>query len=341
MLKNLQKSSGKIVEINSQDYVIFTRSILRYGPEPWTLGLYLVTRAPADIMTRLTTALVTGILLLIATVSFAMFGGSRLSRPIRALAAAMLRVRDGKVANVPDLPRSPISELDDAAQSFNDMIKGLRERTLIRQTLGRYVPESIANTLLKDGGRLETEEAIATVLFADIEKFTNLTESLGPEGIVEFLNAYFNDMVEIIERYDGVVTQFQGDAILATFNVPVKDPNHALNGLNAALEMRTKCQTSTYGGESVRTRIGVNTGYLIAGAVGARGRLNYTVHGDAVNLAARIENLNKVYGTYILTTQSTVDLCLGINVVYVGETTVRGQTSPVKLYTLKESNIPT
>lgn len=336
MLKKLQKSQGKIVKIGSQDYAIFTRSILRYGPEPWTIGLYLVSRAAPDIIRRLTTALVIGSLLLIITVGCATFAGSRLSRPIRALAAAMLRVRDGKVTDVDDLPRSQISELDDAAQSFNDMLKGLRERALIRQTLGRYVPESIADTLLKDGGRLETEEVVATVLFADIEKFTNLTESLGPEGIVDLLNAYFNDMVEIIERHGGVVTQFQGDAILATFNVPVRDPNHAMKGVQAAIEIRKKCQTNSYGGQSVRTRIGLNTGYLIAGAVGAQGRLNYTVHGDAVNLAARLEGLNKDYGTYILTTQSTVDLCPGINAVYVGETTVRGQTSPVKLYTLNE-----
>ncbi len=336
MMKKLQNSQGKIIEIGSQDYVIFTRSILRYGPVPWTFGMYLVDRTPPEIMTRLTTALITGILVLVATVVFAMFAGSRLSRPIRALAAAMMRVRDGNVSNVENLPYSPVSELDDAAQSFNAMVQGLRERAVIRQTLGRYVPETIAETLLKDDGRLETEEAVATVLFADIEKFTNLTESIGPEGIVDFLNAYFNDMVGIIEHHGGVVTQFQGDAILATFNVPAKDPNHALNGLNAALEMRKKCQSSTYAGEAVRTRIGVNTGNLVAGAVGAKGRLNYTVHGDAVNLAARIEDLNKTYGTYILTTQSTIDLCPEINAISVGETTVRGQSTPVKLYTLPD-----
>jgi len=271
---------------------------------------------------------------LILFVGLAIFAGSRLNRSIQSIAGAMLQVRDGGVANVDKLPGSRITELDDAAQSFNQMIHGLRERDLIRKTLGRYVPEKIAESLLKENGVLETEEAVATVLFADIEGFTNLTESLGPEGIVELLNAYFSDMVDIIERHGGVVTQFQGDAILATFNVPIKNDHHAANALKAALEMQDCYLSRQFARHALRARIGVNTGPLVAGAVGAKGRLNYTVHGDAVNLAARIESLNKDYGIYILTTQSTIDEAGEVAVTYVGETTVRGQSTPVNLYTL-------
>lgn len=339
IVSNLKKSSGKAVHYGEREYILFTRTIKTYGTTPWTIGFYFdAARADQGIFERLILTLVVGLVFLVLSVSFAMYAGSRFSRPIRLLAQSMMLVKNGSIAEVRDLPRSRISEVDDAAQSFNGMVSGLLERDLIRQTLGRYVPAKVAETLLKEDGALETEEALATVLFADIEGFTKLTESLGPEGIVSLLNAYFSDMVEIIERFGGVVTQFQGDAILATFNIPIQDINHASNALNAAIEMRAHNLTETYNDHRVLARIGINTGHLVAGAVGAKGRLNYTVHGDAVNLAARIENLNKEYGTYILTTQSTIDQTTGIEGKFVGETTVRGQSTPVKLYTLPDQN---
>ena len=103
------------------------------------------------------------------------------------------------------------------------MVKGLRERELIRETLGRFVPEKVASSLLSGGGDIPVQQTEATILFCDIEAFTRLTETLGPVKIVDVLNAFFSAMVEILERHGGVVTQFQGDAILATFNVPIAD----------------------------------------------------------------------------------------------------------------------
>lgn len=334
IISGLKRSQGKMVQTSGLNYVLFTRPITRYGSEQWTLGLYLATDTVGDTVKRLVLALVIGLMFLVLSVGLAMYSGSRLSRPIRSLAGAMQQVREGKIDDVNILPRSQISELDDAALSFNKMVSGLRERDLIRQTLGRYVPKKVAESLLKENGVLTTEETVATVLFADIAGFTSLTENLGAEGIIKLLNAYFSDMVEIIERHGGVVTQFQGDAILATFNIPIKDPQHATKALQSAIEMRQHFETAKFAGQSLHARIGVNTGHLIAGAVGAQGRLNYTVHGDAVNLAARIENLNKEYGTSILTTQTTIDQAPGFSGKFMGETTVRGQTSPVRLYAL-------
>ncbi|NQW01768.1 MAG: hypothetical protein HQ483_18835 [Rhodospirillales bacterium] len=340
ILSNLKNTAGKHVERDNRDYLIFTRSITRYGEEPWTLGLYIDARAEGDTVQRLFQTLLVAVGFLILTVGVAIYAGILFSRPIRSLAGSMELVRQNKITEVKDLPPSNILEFDEAAQSFNKMIVGLRERDLIRQTLGRYVPAEVAESLLKKNGVLPTEEAIATVLFADIEGFTYLTENLGPEGIVALLNAYFSDMVEIIERHGGVVTQFQGDAILATFNIPIAHAMHARNALVAALEMRDHSDKRRYHGHAVRARIGVNSGRLISGAVGAQGRLNYTVHGDAVNLAARIENMNKDFGTYILTTQATLDQTHGLLSQYVGETNVRGQSTPVKLYTLPEQVLP-
>ena len=172
------------------------------------------------------------------------------------------------------------------------------------------------------------------MLFCDLEGFTALTESLGPAGIVELLNEYFESMVEILERHRGVVTQFQGDAILATFNVPLRDPAHAANALRAAVEMRSAVRRREYAGQRVGCRIGINTGHLVAGAVGAKGRLSYTVHGDAVNLAARLEALNKELGTTILVSEATAAHTEGFEFAPMGEVAVRGQTGRVEVYTL-------
>ena len=172
------------------------------------------------------------------------------------------------------------------------------------------------------------------MLFCDLEGFTSLTEQVGPQGIMSLLNEYFEDMVSTLERHHGVVTQFQGDAILATFNVPIEDPEHANKALQAALEMNAAVSAKKYAGHSVNHRIGINTGPVVAGAVGATGRLSYTVHGDAVNLASRLESLNKEYGSRILVSEHTVSLSSGFNFRRAGSTTVRGQSKPVELFEL-------
>jgi class 3 adenylate cyclase len=140
-------------------------------------------------------------------------------------------------------------------------------------------------------------------------------------------------MVEILECYDGVVTQFQGDAILAIFNVPVADSDHATKAVCAARDMLTSVAGNEFAGERLRIRIGINTGSIVAGAIGARGRLNYTVHGDAVNLAARLESLNKQYATHLLISEATAAQVRDIELVVVGTTRVRGQSRAITLYT--------
>jgi adenylate cyclase len=111
--------------------------------------------------------------------------------------------------------------------------------------------------------------------------------------IVEVLNAYFSAMVDILAQYEDVVTQFQGDAILTMFNVPITNSDHVENAIRAAQEMLSSVSAQSFGGEQLNIRIGINTGPVVAGAIGAKGRLSYTVHDDAVNLASRIEEINK------------------------------------------------
>ena len=360
LLEGLTEASASGVTVGDDYYVFLYRDIDLYGPEPWTIGAY-VNAGTSDVgewlaqivhsalsgsfedtgaaegneFELVVATVLAGVGVLVLSVAVAAWLGARASRPIRALAAAARSIEARGLDRVAPLPASRVTELDDANRSFNRMVAGLRESELVRQTLGRFVPTDVARTLLTEGGELAPEQSEATVLFCDLEGFTALTETLGPAGIVELLNEYFEVMVEILERHRGVVTQFQGDAILATFNVPVPDPAHAANALRAAMEMQDATRRREFAGQRIGSRIGINTGRLVAGAVGAKGRLSYTVHGDAVNLAARLEALNKELGTRILVSGATADQVQGFDLQLMGEVGVRGQTGQVEIHALR------
>ena len=360
LLGGLTEASASGVTVGDDYYVFLYRDIDLYGPEPWTIGAYVNTGTSdvgewlADIVRsalsgsfarsgtvegnefeRVIASVVAGLAVLVLSVALAAWLGARASRPIRALATAARSIEARGLDGIEPLPPSRVTEFDDANRSFNRMVAGLRESELVRQTLGRFVPTDVAKTLLTEGGELAPEQAQATVLFCDLEGFTALTETLGPAGIVELLNEYFEVMVEILERHRGVVTQFQGDAILATFNVPVPDQAHAANALRAAIEMQDATRRREFAGQRIGNRIGINTGRLVAGAVGAKGRLSYTVHGDAVNLAARLEALNKELGTRILVSAATAERVEGFALEPMGEVGVRGQTERVRIHALR------
>jgi adenylate cyclase len=148
------------------------------------------------------------------------------------------------------------------------------------------------------------------------------------------LNEYFPAVVEPIIDHGGVVNQFQGDAMLVTFNVPVEDPNHADNAVKAAA-IQSVVTDKTFAGISLRTRIGINTGEVIAGNVGAGSRYNYTVHGDAVNSAARLEQLNKEYGTNSIISESTKSLLQNdYSIEAIGEVPIRGKRESLRIFRL-------
>jgi class 3 adenylate cyclase len=317
-------------------YLFLYRDIEGFGPLPWTIGVYLnTTLIENDQTDNLTRALLAGIAVLVLAIIATLIIGRRISVPIRRIAPAANAVNAGDLDNITPLGASHVRELDEAGNAFNNMIGGLRERALIRETLGRFVPEKVASSLLSGGGDIPVLQTQASILFCDIEGFTRLTETHGPVKIVTVLNAYFSAMVDILERRGGVVTQFQGDAILATFNVPITDPEHAANALATACEMLDEVALNRYDDVEINIRIGINTGEVVAGAIGAKGRLNYTVHGDAVNLAARLEALNKEHGSRLLVSESTAMQIEASELIQVGETTVRGQTRSIRLFSLQ------
>ncbi len=256
-----------------------------------------------------------------------------LARPIEILLGAMQRVDRGDYAM-----QSPVvsdDELGLLTDRFNRMLDGLRERDRIRRTFGRFVPASVAAALLADEGAIAPQEREATVLFTDIEGFTRIAAQLAPRKVVEILNAYFSRVAEIIHQNHGVITQFQGDAVLATFNLPASDPDHARHALETAVRILDQLDHVAFDGSiHLRTRIGICTGQVVGGTVGGGDRLGYTVHGDTVNLAARLEALNKQIGTRILLSARTAELAgPGLELRHCGAVPVRGFAEPLSCYT--------
>ncbi|MEE9598469.1 MAG: adenylate/guanylate cyclase domain-containing protein [Acidiferrobacterales bacterium] len=257
-----------------------------------------------------------------------------LTRPVNMLLASMQQVGEGDLET-----RAPVVSDDEIGRltvGFNVMAEGLEDRAFIRETLGKFVSESIATAVLQDRGVVRPQVREATILFTDIERFTAISEKLHPEEVIALLNEYFAVAAQPIHDNGGVITQFQGDAMLASFNLPVEDANHAANAVRAASAIQRLLANRRFGdGIALNTRVGINTGLVVGGTVGDGDRLGYTVHDDVVNLAARLEQLNKEYDSRVLLSQRTAELA-GDSFAFkkIGEVAIRGHETPVTIYEL-------
>ncbi len=263
--------------------------------------------------------------------------GRSLLQPLDRLSNAMKKVAQGDL----DVRIAVTSndEVGEATGQFNAMVEGLREREKIRETFGRYVDESVAATILsrQGEGALTGETGEATILFTDIEGFTTIAEYLAPHELVAALNEYLETVLEPIRRHGGVVNTFIGDGLFASFNMPLACEGHAAAAVRAAIDIQRAVGSRTFGdqGVALATRIGISTGAVIGGSVGAGQRMSFTLLGDTVNLAARLEQLNKEHGTRILVSQDTRDAC-GERFVFqpLGDVAVRGRSEQIKIFSL-------
>ena len=268
----------------------------------------------------------------------AAFVANSVAGPLRLVQEAMARVERGAL----DV-RCPVvsnDEIGEVAEGFNRMVHGLRERELIRETFGKYVSPEVRDEILAGGTTLEGALREVTILFADLRDFTPWVEATPPAEVVRDLNAYFTEMDAAIRGHKGLVLQFIGDEIEAVFGAPIPDPRHAESAVNAALEMRRRLEgwnagRRAAGKPEVRHGIGIHTGTVLAGNIGSSERLSYALVGDPVNLASRIQALNKEFGTDVLVSATTrAGLDGAFDLTPLPPTRVKGKSVDVDVYAL-------
>ncbi|HEX8154249.1 MAG TPA: adenylate/guanylate cyclase domain-containing protein, partial [Thermoanaerobaculia bacterium] len=221
-----------------------------------------------------------------------------------------------------------------------------RQSAVLRTTFGRYVSPQILEHVLAHPEKVQLggERRDLTILFSDIRGFTSISEASEPEEVVEMLNEYLTRMVEILLSHRGTLDKFIGDAVMGFWNAPAPDPDHARDAVLCAIEMvqetaRLRARWEAEGKAALRIGVGINTGEAVVGNIGAERVFGYTVIGDAVNLASRLEGTNKEFGTEIIVSEFThARMGEGFDTVSLGEVKVKGKENAVKIYQIKVPN---
>jgi len=218
-----------------------------------------------------------------------------------------------------------------------------KELSFIKDTFGKYVTKEIRDEILKGRISLDGELKEVTVLFADLREFVKLVESTEPKEVVKIINEYFKQMTEAIEAQHGIVLQFVGDEIEAVFGAPLKSEHHRESAINAALEMRRKIsrvnlKLVNQGYPPLRHGIGIHSGLVLAANIGSPDRLSYAMVGETVNIASRVQELNKQYGTDILVSGVTCEkLNVDMPLEKIAAVTIKGGQRQIDIYKLNKS----
>jgi adenylate cyclase len=268
------------------------------------------------------------------------------THPVNILVDGVRRAAKGDFGVTVDIARK--DEIGELADAFNDMTRGLAERDRVRDLLGKVVSHEVAEELMKKGVVLGGEEREVTILFSDIRNFTPLSERMAPSEVLGILNAYLTRMSDIVERNGGVVDKYVGDAVMAIFGAPLVHEDDADRALHTAIEMvqaldELNREFRAQGRPELRIGVGVNTAVVVAGNMGSQRRLNYSVIGDGVNVAARLESLTKdqQYTAKIIVSDATLKKAKDrFETRFLGDVAVKGKSETTAIYALSAITPP-
>ncbi len=288
--------------------------------------------------------LLTGIVLVVVVilaVFAAIFLSRGITRPLIELSREAQKVQAGDLSGQVEILSQ--DEVGLLGQTFNTMTAGLRERERERDVFGRVVSPAVREKLLTGQLALGGETRRVTVLFTDIRNFSTMVETMPAQEAVGFLNEYLTQMTEAIRPWGGFINNFIGDAIVVIFGAPLDQPEHEKNAVAAAIAMRDRLASLNrdrlkQGRPEIHSGIGIATGEVVAGQIGSMERIQYTVIGDTVNVAARLETLTKeISGNPILMNKSTADgaRTLGVPLKLLGPHLVKGRKEPVEVWAVE------
>ncbi len=335
--------TGRIVEGKDQDYVYLYRNLAEIGLPDWIVGVAIESGDIDRPYQRLIMTGLIGVGILVLAIGVGLYIARAIVRPLRSLAQASRAVSDLTLAGIAPLPESRFRELDVASRAFNTMVSGLR-------WFETYVPRSLVLRLMRSDERVQSEERQVTVLFTDIVGFTGIGSQLSPTDLAQLLNRHFTLLAEAIEAEEGTVDKYIGDSIMAFWGAPFDQPDHAERACRAALEMARLVQAENQarrarGEEIIRLRIGLHSGQVVAGNIGAPGRVNYTLIGDTVNSAQRLEALGKDVDPeaeviVLLGAETRQALPPGFTVLARGLFRLRGRDQAMEVYQLLSDDGP-
>lgn len=325
-----------------ENQIVLTRDTDKFGPATWTLGVTFERDIVGQEVDRLVKTAIVGIMILVLAVVLGFILARYLNRQIGRLVTSAGALTKLDILSAPPVPDSRIRELSDAAQAFNRMIAALRLFEV-------YVPKQLVLRMMQRGEEIEaTQERILTVMFTDIRGFSTIAEHMDAAGIAELLNIHFDMLAGPIEAEGGTVDKYIGDAIMAFWGAPEEMPDHAARAMRAAAEIQRLVHEDNErrraaGKPLLAVRVGVHTGPVVVGNIGSRNRINYTIVGDAVNIASRIDSLAKeiardedcivlVSGDTCEHAQSDSEEAYTLSAM--GEQEIRGRQGTVKIFRL-------
>jgi adenylate cyclase len=326
---------------DGQGYIFITKKITGYGARPWAIGAYFPQWQVGQEIMRAWVSAAIGLGLLVLSLIAAIMLGKRLARPIKAIAAQAHLVADLDLDDVEPLPRSRVLEFDDQASAFNAMLTGLR-------AFSAYVPRSLVARLVRTGDADATQprEAIVTVMFTDITGFTSLSEHLPATASAAVLNHHFSLLCEAIGAEGGTVDKFLGDGAMAFFGAPDRLKGHGAAAVRAAIAIREalKADNRTALDDErppLSVRIGIHTGRVIVGNIGAADRVNYTIVGDTVNVSQRLQELGKLLSpdvetAIVISGETAGRLDDSIPLESSGRHRLRGRGEPIDVFLVEE-----
>ncbi|HDP88341.1 MAG TPA: HAMP domain-containing protein [Thioalkalivibrio sp.] len=280
--------------------------------------------------------------LILLTIGGAIIMSRKISQPIYELMHASQEIGEGNLAYRINDRRN--DELGTLMSAFNNMAQSLLEKSQVENALSRYMSDNIASEIISNINQVQLggKHVQATVLFADIVGFTRLSEDMTPEEVANFLNEYFGYITRVSQLYRGTIDKFMGDCAMVVFGVPDEDPNHRFNAIACAvmiqrLTERLNLVRMTEGKPAVKFRIGINTGDMLAGNMGSHDRMQYTVVGDAVNLASRLSSVAEP-GEIVIRDEHYNDPDVQRRVIArkFKQIKIRGKTKPVTIYRVRD-----
>ncbi len=328
------------ITIGKDQFATFVHWTNAFGGTPWGIGAWLNSRDVDVAQRRVLQAGYIGLALLLLSLVAAVIVAKSVSRPVQKLTEAANKIGSLELSEIGELPHNWIKELDDQASAFNTMLTGLR-------SFETYVPKSLVNRLIKRAGGAEvvSEEKNLTVLFTDIVGFTTMSEGQSAKDVAAMINEHLAILGKCVEDEGGTIDKYIGDALMAFWGAPDEQADTAERACRAALAMKSGLAIDNHaraaaGKNRIRIRVGIHQGPVLVGNIGAPGRINYTIIGDTVNTAARIEALGKEFDegddvTILISGEIARQMGPAFNAEAAGDFSVKGREEKVEVHRLR------